>query len=115
MEKITYRVLSRLYRTGKCRFEEIQQITRENESISPSNYIAALMTDGYIRNWLSREEMINDFDYKPLGYEITLEGRAYIENHRRNVAQFWVPYLLTTLLAVASLVVSVAQLWGRNP
>lgn len=55
MEKITYRVLSRLYRTEKCGFEEIQQITGKNESISPSNYIAALMAAGYIRNWSSSE------------------------------------------------------------
>lgn len=115
MEKITYRVLSRLYRTEKCGFEEIQQITGKNESISPSNYIAALMAAGYIRNWSSSEKMINDFDYKPLGYEITLDGRAYVENHRRNIAQFWIPYLLTTMIAVASLIVSIAQLWGRNP
>lgn len=109
LENTTYKVLKLLYRKEQCKFDEIQAITGHEEGNTPSKYISALVTAGYIVNWDSDAEMLNETKYKPLGYEITLTGRAYIEDCRRNVAQFWVPYLLTTFLAVLSLIVSIVQ------
>lgn len=40
-------------------------------------------------------------------YQITITGRAFIEQKQRDVRNFWVPYLITTLIAVSSLAVSI--------
>lgn len=36
-------------------------------------------------------------------YRITIHGRAYIEQKRNAALNFWVPYIITTLIALISL------------
>ena len=46
------------------------------------------------------------------GYEITLEGRAFVEQRRRDTRNFWVPYAITTAIALMSLIGTIASNWG---
>lgn len=46
------------------------------------------------------------------GYEITIEGRAFIEEERRKFWYFFVPYAITTFIALLSLIGTIANHWS---
>ncbi len=105
LDKKSYRVLKLLYRRGRCSFEDIQSITGHNEISSSSEYIRLLGSLGFISKWESDDliDIEGYKEYKPLGYSITIQGIAYVESVRRNGRNFWIPYTITTVIALMSL------------
>lgn len=43
-------------------------------------------------------------------FRINLKGRDYVEKKRKDLLSFWLPYGITTAIAVASLVVAIVSL-----
>ena len=111
LDNRSYKLLKRFYRKKKLNFEQIQKITKHDESKTSSKYISSLTTSHFITYW-NADEIINDVgDTKQEGYCITLDGEAYVEQRRRDRKMFWVPYLITTAIALLSLIASLAEHW----
>lgn len=109
LDKKAYKLLSIFYRKGRLSFDEIQAETNGDEKGSRSQYISALCSERFIASWESSESINDVGDHKQFGYEITYAGRAYVDQRRRDGRNFWIPYLITTLVAVSSLIVSIIK------
>lgn len=109
LDKRAYKLLSIFYKKGRLSFDEIQAETNVDERKSRSQYISALCSDRFIVSWETSESINDVGDHKQFGYEITYAGRAYVDQRRRDGRNFWVPYLITTLIAISSLIVSIVK------
>lgn len=92
IDKRTYKLLKRLYRRERLTFAEVEKITGCGEKSQNGDKIIDDLGD---REWI--------------GFEITLDGRAYIEQERRTRMNFWIPYAITTAIALMSLIASLAE------
>jgi len=109
LENKTYKLLKKFYCKKKLTLQQIGKITGANEEELPSEYISELIKNHFISIWETKE-IINDLgDRKWAGYSITLEGSAYVEHQRSEKRNFWVPYLITTAIALLSLITSLAD------
>ena len=112
IDKQAYKLLKRIYRKGRMQLSEVSKITGVNEKKQPSNIISELKREKFIFMW-ETEQVVNDLgDREWGGYAITLEGRAYVEKRRRDARNFWVPYSITTMIAILSLISSLAEHWA---
>lgn len=113
IDKRCYKVLPRLYRHKALSEDYINKITSHKDAKRGNPIISTLLSEHYI----SKAESNGIPD--PEGgwiecitsYKITIQGCAYIENRRRDKRNFWVPYILTTLIALLSLIASIADHW----
>ena len=109
LDKKAYKLLDLLYKKDRLTFDEIQSETHEEEKASSSLCVSALCSEKFISAWESSESINDVGDHKQFGYEITYAGRAYVDQRRRDGRNFWVPYLITTLIAISSLIVSIVK------
>lgn len=109
-DKKTIVLLRAFYKADRLTNEEVQKISGDTSRNGHDQHIQALFVAKAIDYWSEQIEVDGLKDFKNVGYKITLEGRAYIENQKRNTLNFWVPYTLTTLLAVASLICSILSI-----
>lgn len=109
LDKKAYKLLDLFYKKDRLTFDEIQSETHEEEGESSSLCVSALCSEKLISTWESSESINDVGDHKRFGYEITYAGRAYVDQRRRDGRNFWVPYLITTLIAVSSLIVSIVK------
>lgn len=109
IDKRTYKLLKRLYRRERLTLAEVEKITGRGERNQRSQCVAALTKAHYISSWHG-DKIIDDLgDREWIGFEITLDGRAYIEQERRTRMNFWLPYTITTVIALMSLIASLAE------
>lgn len=105
-DKSTYKLLRVFYRKGRLETKEIEATCENKRWRGIDERIRALTVAKFITNWSEPAVINGQKDYKNVGYQITLEGRAYIEKRKRETVNFWVPYSITTLIAIASLICS---------
>lgn len=109
LDKKAYKLLVLFYKKDRLTFDEIQAETHEEERESSSLCVSALCSEKFISTWESSKSINDVGDHKQFGYEITYAGRAYVDQRRRDGRNFWVPYLITTLIAISSLIVSIVK------
>lgn len=109
LDKKAYKLLVLFYKKDRLTFDEIQAETHEEERESSSLCVSAFCSEKFISTWESSESINDVGDHKQFGYEITYAGRAYVDQRRRDGRNFWVPYLITTLIAISSLIVSIVK------
>ena len=109
LDKKACKLLDLFYKKDRLTFDEIQSETREEERESSSLCVSALCSEKFISTWESSGSINDVGDHKQFGYEITYAGRAYVDQRRRDGRNFWVPYLITTLIAISSLIVSIVK------
>lgn len=109
LDKKAYKLLALFYKKDRLTFDEIQAETHEEERESSSLCVSALCSEKFISTWESSGSINDVGDHKQFGYEITYAGRAYVDQRRRDGRNFWVPYLITTLIAISSLIVSIVK------
>ena len=109
LDKKAYKLLVLFYKKDRLTFDEIQAETHEEERESSSLCVSALCSEKFISTWESSESINDVGDHKQFGYEITYAGRAYVDQRRRDGRNFWVPYLITTLIAISGLIVSIVK------
>jgi len=109
LDKKAYKLLTIFYKKDRLTFDEIQSETHEEERESSSLCVSALCSEKFISTWESSGSINDVGDHKQFGYEITYAGRAYVDQRRRDGRNFWVPYLVTTLIAISSLIVSIVK------
>lgn len=105
LEKKTYKILKCFYRKKRLSYKQIGIMTKCNEKTSQSEYISCLRKNHFIDSWESTDfiEVGGLKEHIELGLQITLDGSAYIEQRRRDACLFWVPYSITTFIALLSL------------
>lgn len=113
MEKVSYRLLRKLYKADYLDANTVNELTNHH---SKNVYNPRL-------SYLREEKMISQFTKggKPDGeggkigettyYRITIRGREYVDRKRKDTFSFWVPYGITTLIAAASLVLTLISLF----
>ena len=114
IDKKSYKALKLLYRKGEMLGETLDEITEHKDPNRDNPIIAALLIDKLIA-MVSRGGSIDKeggFTNPTIYYRITIAGRAYVEQRRRDLRNFWAPYLITTLIALLSLIASLAEHWG---
>ena len=109
LDKKAYKLLDLFYKKDRLTFDEIQAETHEEERESSSLCVSALCSEKFISNWESSISINDVGDHKQFGYGITYAGRAYVDQRRRDGRNFWVPYLITTLIAISGLIVSIVK------
>jgi hypothetical protein len=98
MEKTAYKLLKKLYRTDSMSVDEVNTFT--------SHYVTYLKLDKLIEEFSiggapdGAGGTVNSEDR----IRITLYGRDYIEQKRKDFWAFWLPYAITTAIAIAALV-----------
>ena len=112
MEKVSYRLLRKLYKSDFLDANTVNELTNHH---SGNAYNPCL-------SYLREEKMISHFtkDGKKDGeggktgettyYKITIRGRDYVERKRKDAFSFWLPYAITTMIAAASLVLTIISL-----
>ena len=108
-DKTTYKLLTALYKKGQLSLKEIDAITGKREEKKQSQYITALLIAKYISSVSQITEESEIKAEHTIGYKINIEGKAYVEQRRRDGRNFWVPYAITTFIAVLSLIVALMQ------
>ena len=103
MEKTAYKILKKLYNSESISIDEINQLTKKDDSKpiepnQPNKYVT----------YLKMDEMVTIFDAggsvdATEFVRITLAGRDYIEKQWKELFMFWIPYAITTAIAVAAL------------
>lgn len=100
LESKSYKLLTTLYKKDAISLDDVVKFT--GVSVGYHNpYMEYLISDGLA-------DIANKGKEPTL--KITLKGRAHVEAQRRNTAGFWIPYTITTIIAVASMVLSLVGL-----
>ena len=113
LDSKTYELLVKIYSKGQLPVDDICTVTGENAADRSNRHVACLLTRGFIEALEESCKVDGVPDSKLLGYKITLSGCAYVEQRRRDLRNFWIPYVITTLIALLSLVVAIMAL--RSP
>ena len=106
IEKKSYALLKELYKHEYMNAEDVAKITGTKAGLFDC-YTDYLYKENLVA-YGSSEEKVPDGEggfVDSIGsYRITLQGRAYVETHRRNTWGFWLPYGITTGIAVVNLI-----------
>lgn len=104
MEKKAYKLLKKLYRKSILSHEEINRLTGLAEDTDRNPYTTYLMVGRYIETVRGKAYVGNNDTWETETlWRITLQGRDFIESKRRELLLFWLPYSITTALAIAAL------------
>ncbi len=112
VEKVSYKLLKKLYQKDKMTLDEIKAETKYDGEPKYDPHISYLLEEHLISSFSEGEKfdsgkIIDGTQY----YRITLRGRDYIENVGREKRNFWVPYAITTILALISVVATLLSLF----
>lgn len=104
MEKKMYRLLVRFYKSDGLTNHQILELEKSSNPGEIASRMAGLEQMKFIQAYYSEPDQDG---YAPaLGYQITLDGMAYVEERRRTLLMFWVPYAITTAIAIVALVLA---------
>lgn len=112
VDNSTYRVLKHLYKKEREELSVLRALVNYDGPTTYSPHLSALLEDKMIA--LCHGEGVPDgeggFISSKTYFRITVNGRAYVEQKQKSLWNFWLPYTITTVIAVGSLVVSIVAL-----
>jgi len=108
LDNKTYRLLKEIYKKKRLTIEEIKNKLKTTDDLSQNEHILSLRENKFIERWESGP-INTQYEREFLGYKITLAGSAYVEHRIRERRNFWVPYLITTAIALLSLITSLTD------
>ncbi len=109
-DKKTYGLLKALYTNGKLTKNQISRLTLyEDDSTDP--HIRLLLSEKLISYEFinARPAVYGGLYSDGYYYCITLRGRAYVEQRRRDFLLFLIPYTITTVIAILALLLAAAE------
>lgn len=110
LDKRATMLLKALYKTDFLKYEDIKLLTGyENRTTDP--VVILLTRYSYIAEHYSGKKDTYGGPESD-GCEITIEGRAYLEQVRHEFWAFFLPYAITTIIALLSLITSIAGNWA---
>ena len=92
MDKDTYKLLKKLYKIDSANIKDLAEDENFQYLLEKKYFV---YTNTFIRDEYG--------DKESEGVKITIEGKSYVEQKRRNFWGFILPYAITTLIAIASL------------
>lgn len=106
LDKKSYKLLKSMYKHDYLTYKEIDDVTKITTPESSLNeYSQNLSRKNLIDPHYFRTTETGDLEYD--GYEINLEGRAFVEDKRRQFWSFFFPYVITTFIAFLSLITTI--------
>lgn len=110
IDKKSYNLLKEFYKSEHLNDKQIDVITHTQ---TPSNKLNSTALYLSRRQLIIRHYVSTDINGNSIydGYEITSDGRAYVEERRRQFLTFILPYGITTFIALLSLFTTVATNW----
>ena len=114
MEKMAYKLLKELYKKEKMDRISVNKFTEYKKNDNYNPYISYLMEEKLVVLFSEGGRLDGEGGFVD-GVEylrINLRGREYVEKKRSDLLLFWLPYGITTALAIASLVVAIVALAG---
>lgn len=110
IDNTSYKVLKTLYKIKSIPETKMHEITGHDDSKSSDPIVTALLVDGLIKleSGASRIEKDGRIFEEEGDYRITINGMAYVDQRKRDLFNFWVPYSITTLVAIIGLLVAIA-------
>ncbi len=115
MEKVSYQLLRKLYKFDSLDSDTVNKLTKYYNK-SAYNPRLSLLREEKMISQLTKEEKANDGSGRTKEttyYQITIRGRDYVERKRKDAFSFWLPYTITTLIAVGSLALTLFSLIGK--
>lgn len=111
-DKTTYSLLKKLYRCEKMTRNEVYSFIGAKNDLYFNRHISFLLENKMIYKGTEggSADGAGGFIDGIEVYKIRLRGRAYIEQKRRDLLNFWIPYIITTIVAIAGLLVAIAGL-----
>lgn len=102
LDKKSYKLLKTLYKADHLTYAEIDKVLKMNTPESQLNKYSQNLLRGKLidQHFVSIDD---NGDYVYDGFEINLAGRAYVEDKRYKFWSFFFPYVITTLIAIMSL------------
>lgn len=93
--------------------QAINELTEYKPNNNANPYLSYLQEERLIHSFSEGKEIDKTglIDDGITYYQINLRGRDYIENHRRAIWNFWLPYGITTALALGSLIATFVSLF----
>ncbi len=105
MERVAYRILKKLYRVSEIPKSEIDALAKSKRPGMLNKYVAYLKASKLVETYSVGGEP--DGSGGTVGAKeyirITLQGLEYVEKNRHDTFTTWVPWAVTSLIAVASL------------
>lgn len=114
-DKVTYKLLKRLYRCGEMTESDVNAITYQPPPGAGNKHISFLMENHLVECDCIGQKIDSNFHAIKEGitvYTISLKGRAFVEQRRRNFLDFLIPYAITTFIAILSLISVIAANWN---
>lgn len=106
LDKKSYKLLKKLHKVEFLTYSQIDSLLGTNTPESSLNPYS----QNLIRNKLIDQHYIGtdkNGDYEFDGYQINLDGDAYVEEQQHKFWNFLLPYAITTFIAVSSLFVTI--------
>jgi len=107
-DKKSYDLLKEFYKVETMTIDEVNDFTGHQNPNTINRIASFLLADKLIEFVQTSDVEDGKGGWKagPSYYRITILGRAYVEQRRRDLFSFWVPYAITTAIALASLFVA---------
>lgn len=105
LDRKSFKLLKKL-KKSILNIEEIKAFLKESEYQKYTNRLNELKFTTSVTEYINGEL---------IGYTISLDGHAYLEERCRRFWGFVLPYAITTLIAIASVVISIIALCGKPP
>lgn len=103
LDKSSYKLLKAFYKINSLSPHEVDQVIKAERMMDENIVVTHLIRNKFVARARDRQN-------EPF-YHITIEGRAYIENRKKQFWSFFLPYLITTLIAFMSLLGTIAGNW----
>lgn len=108
IDRTSYKILKLLYKHKCLSDKEIMQSVCPNNTFDDFNYFSFLSTNLLIVYApLYKEKSLVILENR---YKITLQGVSYIQKRRKDFLAFLLPYAITTIIAIASIIISILAL-----
>lgn len=106
LDRTTYKLLKALYKEGELSVAEASKIAGMDESAVIGTHALHLRAMKLISEVYEPCADDRTRDEKLVSFKITFDGQAYVEQRHRDLRNFWIPYAITTLIAILSLIVA---------
>ncbi len=106
LDKKSYKLLKKLYKSDFLTYREIDRLLGTDTPSSQLNpYSQNLVHNQMIDQHYAGTDENGDYVFD--GYQINLDGSAYIWEQKKKFWNFLLPYTITTLIALLSLVTTI--------
>lgn len=105
LDKKSWKLLKKLYKKKQLTYEDVSEITGTTEDGEDrdsmdrhSKEIKKLKANSFIEDW--HGPIRGGYADEWFGYRITLDGKAYVEQRRRDWRKTWIPVAVAAVVGL---------------